>query len=481
MTGVSLGDQLLQVGCTDASLLAAIGSKVGLSGRVCAIVPDEAQAARARRAAEQSGFLLEIETGSLGNFPFEDGAFNLIVVDNQEGLLSSMRPEQRVATLQQAFRTLAPRGRVVVIERGARGGLGALLGSSERAGRSALQVVGRRHRRARGRGFPRGAAARRARRAVLLRRRPLAGTLRRQPLILQVIRATRTARDLPFIWQATTLNGNHTEKLTGGRVFGRGDRAGRGRLGRPRERAGRGGRGPGAGRRPGLLRARGGDPRRSSASRRWRTQRRSVVRQTRIRPCVSENADCRRKRGSRRHCGYAHPDQHHRAAAGCRDPHARRACHDEARVHRNARTWRRGRRGRPAPEGSASTRAAQGQVLARQPRARSESTQAGRGGAQAGAATSATSGGAGTAAARRCAGRNRGRERSRQARASSTSRRRKKAKAADQGPAAAWARVPAPASGRAMGQASAMVRAAGWAAVPIVLAAVSCRRGCCGK
>ena len=44
-----------------------------------------------------------------------------------------MRPEQRVATLQQAFRTLAPRGRIVVIERGARGGLGALLGSSASA------------------------------------------------------------------------------------------------------------------------------------------------------------------------------------------------------------------------------------------------------------------------------------------------------------------------------------------------------------
>jgi hypothetical protein len=130
MTGVNLGDRLLQVGCTDSSLLAAIGSKVGLSGRVCAIVPDEAHAARARRAAEKSGFLLEIETGNLGNFPFEDSAFNLIVVDNQEGLLSSLRPEQRVATLQQTFRTLAPRGRIVVIERGVRSGLGALLGST---------------------------------------------------------------------------------------------------------------------------------------------------------------------------------------------------------------------------------------------------------------------------------------------------------------------------------------------------------------
>ena len=133
MTGVALGDRLLQVGCTDSSLLGAIGSKVGLSGRACAIVPDEAHAARAKRAAEKSGFLLELETGDLGHFPFEDAAFNLIVVDNQEGLLSSMRPEQRVAALQQAFRTLAPRGRIVVIERGARGGLGALFGSSSAA------------------------------------------------------------------------------------------------------------------------------------------------------------------------------------------------------------------------------------------------------------------------------------------------------------------------------------------------------------
>ena len=126
MTGVNLGDRLLMVGCTDASLVAAISSKVGLSGRACAIVPDETAAARARRGADQGGVLLEIETGVPERFPFEDGAFNLIVVDNQDGLLSSMRPEQRVGVLKQAFRTLSPRGRIVIIERGARQGLGAL-------------------------------------------------------------------------------------------------------------------------------------------------------------------------------------------------------------------------------------------------------------------------------------------------------------------------------------------------------------------
>lgn len=127
MTGVTLGDRVLQIGCTDGSLLGAICAKVGLSGRASAIVAGEADAARARRGAEKAGVLLELEVGHLDGFPFEDGAFNLIVVDNQEGLLSGARPEQRVAILQQAYRTLTPRGRIVVIDRAARAGLGALL------------------------------------------------------------------------------------------------------------------------------------------------------------------------------------------------------------------------------------------------------------------------------------------------------------------------------------------------------------------
>ena len=129
MTGVTLGDRLLNIGCTDPSLLGAISAKVGLSGSACAIVPNEADAARARRGAEAAGVLLELHTGSLTQFPFEDAAFNLIVLDNQEGLLSSARPELRVAILQQAFRTLAPRGRIIFIERAPRAGLGALFRS----------------------------------------------------------------------------------------------------------------------------------------------------------------------------------------------------------------------------------------------------------------------------------------------------------------------------------------------------------------
>ncbi len=133
MTGVSLGDQLLHVGCTDSTLLGAIAAKVGLSGRVCAVVSDEADGARAKRAAEKTGFLLELEIGELTRFPFDDASFNLIVIDNQEGLLSAMRPEHRVAVLQETHRTLMARGRVVVIERAQRGGLGALFKPSASA------------------------------------------------------------------------------------------------------------------------------------------------------------------------------------------------------------------------------------------------------------------------------------------------------------------------------------------------------------
>ena len=105
MTGVALGDRLLCVGCTDSSLLGAIGSKVGLSGRICAVVPNEIESARAIRAAEKTGFLLDLEmVPGLIHIPFEE----------------------RVGLLQAARRTLQPRGRIVIIERGPRPGLGAL-------------------------------------------------------------------------------------------------------------------------------------------------------------------------------------------------------------------------------------------------------------------------------------------------------------------------------------------------------------------
>ena len=57
MTGVRMGDRIAQVGCAHGGRLAAIAGKVGLSGRAVAVVPDEASAARARKARRGAGVL----------------------------------------------------------------------------------------------------------------------------------------------------------------------------------------------------------------------------------------------------------------------------------------------------------------------------------------------------------------------------------------------------------------------------------------
>ncbi|MBI3399951.1 MAG: methyltransferase domain-containing protein [Acidobacteria bacterium] len=127
MTGVKMGDRLVQVGCAHGGRLAAVAGKVGLSGRAVLVAPDEASAARARKAASDAGVLVEIETGPPTRLPVEDAAFDLAVVDETGGLLGTMRPEDRVVAVRELARVLRPGGRVVVIGAAPRGGLGALL------------------------------------------------------------------------------------------------------------------------------------------------------------------------------------------------------------------------------------------------------------------------------------------------------------------------------------------------------------------
>lgn len=126
LTGVTMGDRLLLVGCADRDLFTDVTSKVGLSGRACAIVYADAEAARAATLAARAGVLVEIERGE-GGFPFDAGSFDLAVIDNTAGLLSESRPEQRVGCLQETFRVLRPGARCVVVERAPRGGAFAAL------------------------------------------------------------------------------------------------------------------------------------------------------------------------------------------------------------------------------------------------------------------------------------------------------------------------------------------------------------------
>ncbi len=127
MTGVKLGERVAQIGCPHGGRLAAIARKVGLSGTAVAFVPDDASAARARKGAAGAGVLVEIQTAPPTRVPADDGAFDLVVIDETAGLLASVPADDRAGAVLEALRILRPGGRVVVIGSVRRGGLGGLL------------------------------------------------------------------------------------------------------------------------------------------------------------------------------------------------------------------------------------------------------------------------------------------------------------------------------------------------------------------
>src|SRR5215510_9964572 len=133
MTGVKMGDRLLQVGCAHGGRLGAVAVKVGLSGRAAVSVPDEASAARARKGGADAGVLVDVDVAPTTKLPYEDASFDLAVVDDTGGLFGTMRAEDRVAAVRELARVVRPGGRVVMIGAMQRGGIGAILSRAQSA------------------------------------------------------------------------------------------------------------------------------------------------------------------------------------------------------------------------------------------------------------------------------------------------------------------------------------------------------------
>jgi len=127
MTGVKMGDSFVQIGCAHGGRLAAVAGKVGLTGRAVVVVPDAAAAARAGKGAADAGVLVEIEAAPPTRLPVDTGGFDLAVVDDSGGLVSSMTSHDRAACIRELLRVLRPGGRVMVVGAAPRGGLSGLL------------------------------------------------------------------------------------------------------------------------------------------------------------------------------------------------------------------------------------------------------------------------------------------------------------------------------------------------------------------
>src|SRR5688572_5397874 len=116
MSGVRMGERVLQIGIDNPSLVGAIAAKAGLSGHAAIAVSDAHASASAQAAATKAGVLIDLQVTSLQSLPFADESFDVVVVHGARGLLASLGESARIAMLREAHRALRAGGRIVIIE-----------------------------------------------------------------------------------------------------------------------------------------------------------------------------------------------------------------------------------------------------------------------------------------------------------------------------------------------------------------------------
>jgi ubiquinone/menaquinone biosynthesis C-methylase UbiE len=119
MAGVRMRERLLQVGVGDPAIFAANAAKVGLTGRACAVVDAPAAAAALERAAAEEGVLVEVSVAHAGDWPYEEGSFDVALVDGN--MVAALDGEARSGLLAEVRRVMRVGGRVLAISRSPRG------------------------------------------------------------------------------------------------------------------------------------------------------------------------------------------------------------------------------------------------------------------------------------------------------------------------------------------------------------------------
>jgi ubiquinone/menaquinone biosynthesis C-methylase UbiE len=130
MSGVRMGERVLQVGIDNPPIVGRIAAKVGVSGHAAVLVSNEGQAVQARKALERASALADVSVGSVKRLDFPDASFDAVVIHGQSGLVAAT-PEEPRPEFTEFYRVLRPGGRLIVIERGTPSGLASLFQSSK--------------------------------------------------------------------------------------------------------------------------------------------------------------------------------------------------------------------------------------------------------------------------------------------------------------------------------------------------------------
>lgn len=109
MIGARLGDRLLTCGAGDPGLVTAMARVTGLSGRAVALAASGDESRALESAAENAGVLVEVVEAASGTMPFDEGDFDLVLIDAASTSVGPQLPEAR--------RVLRPGGRVVLVVR----------------------------------------------------------------------------------------------------------------------------------------------------------------------------------------------------------------------------------------------------------------------------------------------------------------------------------------------------------------------------
>jgi cyclopropane fatty-acyl-phospholipid synthase-like methyltransferase len=130
MTGVRMGERVLQIGVHDAELTGTLAARPGLSGHAAIVTLSETAADRARHACEQAGALADVSVTTAAAPQIDGSAFDAVIVHDADPALAALAPDTRVTLFRECHRALRVGGRMIVIDSLPRAGLAALLSRS---------------------------------------------------------------------------------------------------------------------------------------------------------------------------------------------------------------------------------------------------------------------------------------------------------------------------------------------------------------